>query len=197
MALEATTATRPPTLREHRFQSMGCDVRVMAPSDRSEAAFSLRQIFEAWDARFSRFRRDSELETLNDAAGRPFAVSDLMMSVLRKALDAARATDGLFDPALGGRMIELGYDRTYEELPAGEGHSALTGWRPGRWREIVVDPERATVQVPVGVRIDLGGIAKGMAVDAALGALVADGVEYAAVNAGGDLAVAGLPPGQE
>jgi thiamine biosynthesis lipoprotein len=197
MALEATAATRPPTLREHRFQSMGCDVRVLAPSDRSEAAFAVRQIFEAWDARFSRFRRDSELEALNDAGGRPFLVSDLMMSVLGTALGAARATEGLFDPMLGGRMIELGYDRTYEELPGTEADWALSDWRAGTWREIVVNHERSTVQVPVGFRIDLGGIAKGMAVDAALAALVADGVPYAAVNAGGDLAVAGLPPGQE
>jgi thiamine biosynthesis lipoprotein len=197
MALEATTATRPPTLREHRFQSMGCDVRVLAPSDRSEAAFAVREIFEAWDVRFSRFRRDSELEALNDAGGRPLLVSDLMMSVVGTALGAARATDGLFDPTLGGRMIELGYDRTYGELQAREGHSALTDWRAGTWREIVVDHERSTVRVPPGVRIDLGGIAKGMAVDAAVETLVAAGVPYAAVNAGGDLAVAGLAPGQE
>jgi thiamine biosynthesis lipoprotein len=176
---------------------MGCDVRVLAPSDRSDAAFAVRQIFHAWDARFSRFRRDSELEALNDAGGRHFLVSDLMMSVLRAALGAARATDGLFDPMLGGRLIQLGYDRTYDELPARESDTALPDWRAGAWREIVVDPERSTVQVPAGFRIDLGGIAKGMAVDAALAALVADSVPYAAVNAGGDLAVAGLPPGQE
>jgi thiamine biosynthesis lipoprotein len=197
MALEATAATRRPTLREHRFRSMGCDVRVLAPSDRSDSAFAVRQILEEWDARFSRFRGDSELEALNDAGGRPFPVSDLMMSVLCTALDAARATDGLFDPTLGGRMIQLGYDRTYEELPARGSDTALPNWRAGAWREILVDPERSTVQVPLGFRIDLGGIAKGMAVDAALAALVADGVQYAAVNAGGDLAVAGLPPGQE
>jgi thiamine biosynthesis lipoprotein len=176
---------------------MGCDVRVLAPSDRSDTAFAVRQIFQAWDARFSRFRRDSELEALNDAGGRPFLVSDLMMSVLGAALGAARATDGLFDPMLGGRLIQLGYDRTYDDLPARESDTALPDWRAGAWREIVVDPERSTVQVPAGFRIDLGGIAKGMAVDAALAVLVADGVPYAAVNAGGDLAVAGLPPGQE
>lgn len=176
---------------------MGCDVRVLAPSDRSGAALAVQEIFEAWDRRFSRFRRDSELEALNDAAGRPFHVSDLMMSVLGTALRAARATDGLFDPMLGGRMIELGYDRTYEELKPQRAAAVLPEWRAAAWRAIVMDPERGTVQLPVGYRIDLGGIAKGMAVDAALEALVAEGAQYAAVNAGGDLAVAGLPPGEE
>jgi thiamine biosynthesis lipoprotein len=176
---------------------MGCDVRVLAPSDRSDVALAVRQTFDEWDARFSRFRRDSELEALNDAAGRPFPVSRPMMRVLDMALRAARATDGLVDPMLGGRMIELGYDRTYEELDSRGGDSVLTEWRAGAWRAIVVDQKRATVQLPVGYRIDLGGIVKGMAVDAALAELVADGVPYAAVNAGGDLAVAGLPPGAE
>jgi thiamine biosynthesis lipoprotein len=176
---------------------MGCDVRVLAPSDRSRAALAVREIFEAWDRRFSRFRHDSELEALNDAAGRPFHVSDLMMSVLGTALRAARATDGLFDPMLGGRMIELGYDRTYEELRPHPGDVVLPEWRAGAWRSIVMDPEAGTVQLPVGHRIDLGGIAKGMAVDAALESLVAEGAPYAAVNAGGDLAVAGLPPDEE
>jgi thiamine biosynthesis lipoprotein len=197
MVPEATTAARQATLREHRFRSMGCDVRVLAPSDRSHAALAVRHIFDAWDARFSRFRRNSELEALNDAGGRPFPVSDLMMSVLATALRAAHATDGLVDPMLGGRMIELGYDRTYEELEPGGQDSVLREWRAGAWRAIVMDQGRGTVQLPVGYRVDLGGIAKGMAVDAALGALVADGVPYAAVNAGGDLAVAGLPPGGE
>jgi thiamine biosynthesis lipoprotein len=52
------------------------------------------------------------------------------------------------------------------------------------------------VTLPPGVALDFGGIAKGMAVDAAVEALVALGVEQAAVEAGGDLRVHGLPSGQ-
>jgi thiamine biosynthesis lipoprotein len=156
-----------------------------------------RDVFAGWDARFSRFRPDSELEALNNAGGRPFDASAPMLTVLGAALWAARATDGLFDPLLGGRMAELGYDRTYEELPSERSASALPDWRARAWREIEVNAERQTVRLPLGYRVDLGGIAKGMAVDAAIEALVAAGVPYAAVSAGGDLAVSGLPPGQE
>jgi thiamine biosynthesis lipoprotein len=181
---------------EHRFRSMACDISVLAPGDRPGAEHVARGVLDAWDARFSRFRADSELERLNEAGGRPFPVSEQMLTVLEAALGAARATDGLFDPLLGGRMVELGYDRTFEELPPQRSALPLAAWRAGAWREVVIDRVRGTVRLPVGYRLDLGGLAKGMAVDAALDALVADGAPYAAVSAGGDLAVAGLPPGQ-
>jgi thiamine biosynthesis lipoprotein len=181
-------------LEEHRFRSMGCEITVLAPPGRPDAGPLVRQIFESWDARFSRFRADSELEALNNSRGRPCHVSKLMVRVIGAAVGAAQATEGLFDPLLGGRMAELGYERTFEELPSGRTQQALRDWRGGAWREIVVDHQRSTVQLPVGYRVDLGGIAKGMAVDAAIGALVTDGVPYAAVSAGGDLAVTGLPP---
>jgi thiamine biosynthesis lipoprotein len=176
---------------------MGCDVTVLAPSERPEAGSLVEEVLASWDARFSRFRRDSELEALNAAGGRRFAASQPMVAVLGAALQAAHATDGLFDPLLGGRMIELGYDRTFARLRHEPSALPLTDWRAGAWREVAIDPQRGTVQLPDGYRVDLGGIAKGMAVDAAIQALVADGMPYAAVNAGGDLAVAGLPPGQE
>jgi len=195
VAPEASTSTEQAEMVEHRFRSMACDITVLAPSDHAGAEHA-RLVLEEWDARFSRFRADSELEKLNDAGGRPFPVSEQMLMVLNAALGAARATDGLFDPLLGARMVELGYDRTFDELPPRRSPMPLAAWRAGAWREIVIDRARRTVRLPVGYRVDLGGLAKGMAVDAALDALVADGASYAAVGAGGDLAVAGLPPGQ-
>jgi thiamine biosynthesis lipoprotein len=196
MAPDATLAAEAVGLGEHRFRSMGCAVSVLAPAERRDAGPRARQVIDAWDDRFSRFRSGSELEHLNDAGGRPFAVSPEMVAVVETALRAARASDGLFDPLLGGRLRELGYDRTFTELPSDRPHRPVSVWRSGGWREIVVDAARGTVQLPAGHRLDLGGIAKGMAVDAALATLVTEGMPFAAVNAGGDLAVFGLPPGQ-
>jgi thiamine biosynthesis lipoprotein len=196
MAPEALTADQQAGMEAHRFRSMACDITVLAPSDQSRAQQVARGVLDAWDARFSRFRSDSELERLNDAGGRPFPVSEQMLTVLDAALRAARATDGVFDPLLGGRLVELGYDRTFDELPSQRAALPLAAWHHGAWREVVIDRLRGTVRLPVGFRVDLGGLAKGMAVDAALDALVADGASFAAVSAGGDLAVAGLPPGQ-
>ncbi|HEX6140780.1 MAG TPA: FAD:protein FMN transferase, partial [Candidatus Limnocylindria bacterium] len=69
-------------------------------------------------------------------------------------------------------------------------------WVAGRWRQVELDERMLTVRVPPGTALDLGGIAKGMAVDAALADLAATGVAYAAVDAGGDLAVFGELPGK-
>lgn len=62
---------------------------------------------------------------------------------------------------------------------------------------IALDPDRGRVTLPRGVGLDLGGIAKGLAVDAAIERLRALEIEAALVNAGGDLAAYGLPPGAE
>jgi thiamine biosynthesis lipoprotein len=66
----------------------------------------------------------------------------------------------------------------------------------GAWRSIRVDAHQRTVTLPIGAALDFGGIAKGMAVDAALEALIAAGISPVAVEAGGDLRVHGLPTGQ-
>jgi thiamine biosynthesis lipoprotein len=195
MAPEAAIATRSGALLEHRWRSMGCDVTVLAPEDRPDAGHLAREVLDGWDARFSRFRPDSELERLNDAGGRPFPASKPMLAAVEAALDAARVTDGLFDPLLGGRMVELGYDRTFDELPSGRPGQPLREWRAGAWRGITVDRARGRVQLPVGYRLDLGGIAKGMAIDDALRLLMERDIPYAAASAGGDLAVLGLAPG--
>ena len=195
MAPETAIAVAAAMTAQHRFRSMGCDVTMLGPDDRPDAGPLARRVFESWDARFSRFRPDSELERLNDAGGTAVPVSRQMLTVLRAALQAAQGSEGLFDPLLGARMRELGYDRTFDELPSQRPAMPLSPWQVGSWREITIDSPSGTVRLPLGHRLDLGGIAKGMAVDAALEALMAAGLPFAAVSAGGDLAVAGLPPG--
>jgi len=185
----------PPPLVEGRVRSMGTEVTVLAPPDRPDAHEMAFEVIGAWDAQFSRFRPESELSALNRASGTPFTASDWLFDTVQTAVAAASATGGLFDPLLAGRMSELGYDRTFDDLPVSREPGPMAPWCPGRWQEIVFEPEQHTIRLPTGSGVDLGGIAKGMAVDAALARLVAAGVEYAAVNAGGDLAVHGLPPG--
>jgi len=181
-------------MREHRFSSMGTDVTVLAAPGHAEAVELVAQLFAAWDARFSRFKADSELSVLNAAAGTSVEVSEPMAIAIAAAIEAARATDGLFDPLLERRMVELGYDRTFSQLPDGRPEASVATWQAGAWRAIGFDPVRRTVTLPAGTGIDLGGIAKGMAVDAAVALLSEAGLPFAAVNAGGDLAVHGLPP---
>ena len=95
------------------------------------------------------------------------------------------------------QLVLLGYDRSFEDLPAVRFDPIFPGEPGGGWRGIRVDPLRQRVIVPIGIKLDFGGIAKGMAVDAALENLRLNGVSPALVNAGGDLAVLGLPPAAE
>jgi thiamine biosynthesis lipoprotein len=177
------------------FRSMGTDVVVLCervPGERN-AVHAVRRMFDEWDATLSRFRPDSELSRLNAAAGRAVVVEPLLFDAVGAALDAAAATDGLFDPTVHDRLVDLGYDRTFADLAPVRDEPSLRAWEPGRWRDIRTDRRTRTVHLPAGVALDLGGIAKGMAVDAAAELLTDRGIVPSAVDAGGDLAVRGLP----
>ncbi len=175
---------------------MGSDVHLLVPEPRaSEYADAVVTLFAEWENTLSRFRPESELSRLNARAGSPITVGPILLEAVEASLEAARATGGLFDPTLRHDLVRMGYDRSFEEI----GDGAPPDEPPhggGAWRQVVVDRSAAIVTLPVGSGLDLGGIAKGMAVDASLVLLSRLGVDAALVSAGGDLAVLGLPPGK-
>lgn len=121
---------------------------------------------------------DSELNRVNRAAQSDWiALSPDLAAVLAAALEFARASDGLFDPSVAGRLVASGH------LPA---HPGLPPDPICDWRAVELDGDRVRFAAPLV--IDLSGIAKGYAVDAALAVLAAAGLTAATVNAGGDLA---------
>jgi thiamine biosynthesis lipoprotein len=154
----------------------------------------VRALFNRWEELLSRFLPDSELSYLNRSAGIPVRVGPLLFHVLETALAAARATNGLYDPTLLSQLIAMGYDRTLEDVPAIQSAAAGSAVPGGMWRLIRVNRETREVTLPPGVGLDFGGIAKGMAVDAALDHLREIEITTALVNAGGDLAAMGTPP---
>ncbi len=176
---------------------MGSDVHLLVPVRRArECANAVEGLFAEWEDVLSRFRPESELSRLNDRAGAPVRVGPILLGAVEASLEAARATGGLFDPTLRHELVRMGYDRSFEQLG---GRDATPAGRPqggGAWRRIVVDTAAGSVTLPDGSGLDLGGIAKGMAVDASLELLSGLGVDAALVSAGGDLAVRGLPPGK-
>ena len=104
-------------------------------------------------------------------------------TVLRRAVQIAVLSGGLFDVTVAPALIELGI------LPRPEG--ALPA--RGDWRALKLLPERR-VLFEQPILIDLGGIAKGFAVDQAIHALRRGGCTGAIVNAGGDLRAFGSEP---
>ena len=128
---------------------------------------------------------DSELSRVNrTAAHTPVAVSADLWVVLKAAQALARASDGLFDISVGARLAALGL------LPK---HAGLPQASHGNWRDLQLLPGRR-VAFTRPLYLDLGGIAKGYAVDLALQGLRNAGMSEAWVNAGGDLARFGTAP---
>ncbi len=173
----------------HVFPAMGTTVEALLESDDHEAPAALLAVeaeFERLEGSLSRFRPDSALSRLNREGrieGRPE-----LAHVVALALEARNATCGRFDPTIHDALIAAGYDRTFENLSPEEAPGQVTDCYLAA-SEVRVDGD--SVVLGPGVRIDLGGIGKGYAVDTAVVGLA--GLGPCLVNAGGDVAVAGVP----
>jgi thiamine biosynthesis lipoprotein len=152
------------------------------------------------DARLSDWRPESELSRLGAASdGRaptpPIPISTDLATVLARALAVARASDGAFDPTVGPLVRLWRRSRRQGRLPLPE-QLAAARTRTG-FTHLAVDAEGRTACLAVsGMRLDLGGIAKGWAADEALALLAARGIDRALVDAGGDVVCGAPPPGR-
>lgn len=171
---------------------MGSGMLAIVDADGPAAAARLALVpawFEVWEDRLSRFRPASELNRLNAAAGMPQSVSGVLWDVVQKAVEAARATQGLVSPAIAPALEAAGYDRTFEALGSVPSLPAQTPSPTPDGRRLRMDRRARTICLPTGVRLDLGGIAKGWAADRAARRLRVAGP--ALVDASGDIAVNG------
>lgn len=149
---------------------------------------------ESIDLAASRFRPDSELSRLNAAHGQPVAVSSLFAELVRVGLEAAASTEGLVDPTLGAQLQEIGYDRTFRQIPADGPAPRFSVRRQAAWRMVELDEAARTVRLPTGVGLDLGATAKAHAADRAAHAAHQVCGEGVLLSLGGDIAVAGPAP---
>jgi thiamine biosynthesis lipoprotein len=181
-------------MQRAEFRAMGTTISLLLPEDQAQMGIQIvRVLFAEWEQTLSRFLPESELSRLNQHPETQIAVSDLLYRVLTTALAAAEATQGMYDPALLDQIVHLGYDRTFDDLPPVRFDADPPAEPGGGWRRIQLNPVLQTVIIPDGIKLDFGGIAKGMAVDTALEQLCQHGIGPAMVNAGGDLAVLGFP----
>ncbi len=175
-------------------------VVVRAGSDADAALAVLRQVTEAEvaaiDRAASRFRTDSEVAGLAAAGGRPVTVSPVLLQAVQVALRASRLTDGAVDSTLGGALVAVGFDRNFADLPADRAATVAVARRTASWRDVVVDAEASTIQVPSGVLLDLGATAKALAADRAADEAVRRLGLPVLVELLGDLALRGTVPGQ-
>ena len=141
------------------------------------------------DALMSHYKPESQLSQINQRAAREAVrVDPELVALIQRALALSRLTGGAFDIT----YASVGYLYDYREHVRPTDGQVRDGLGAVNWRHVIVDPGASTVRFArEGVRIDLGGIAKGYAVDRAIGILQSMGVAHASVTAGGDSRIIG------
>lgn len=141
------------------------------------------------DRLMSTYKTDSELSRVNrEAAKRPVAVTKELFDLVSRSLEVSEMTDGAFDItyASAGHLYNYRHKIKPSAEALGEALPAID------YRYVILNKSDTSIAFQHdGVRVDLGGIAKGHAVDRAIGLLQARGIKQAIVSAGGDSRIVG------
>lgn len=181
-----------------------CSVLVIdegAPRAAREAARDARDSLLEWHERFSRFLEHSELSRLNRDPREEVPASELMCRLAQAAIDAGVASGGLVDATMIDEIESAGYlgdlavpashmqPASLEQALLSAPSRRPAGPGAGTWRLLSVDREHGTITRPAGVKLDSGGLAKGLFADVLSERLSAH--SGFAINCAGDLAVGG------
>ncbi len=200
LALASTgiAAADEPTPRKliHTDKAMGTAVQITLWTDDEEAAAKAAQAVFAemrrLDAMMTTWTPDSEISKINAAAGTAAVpVSEETFTVLTRAVEISRLSRGLFDVTVGvyGGLwkFDQDMDGTLPDPAEVAARRKLVAWK-----DIVLDKKKRTVKLRRrGMKITLGGIAKGYAVDRSARILIDAGMSDFILQAGGDMFVSG------
>lgn len=189
------------------FRAMGCQSRVIVNGDDHPGlAARAVQLVEELEARWSRFRPDSEVSELNRNRGELVSVSPETYTLVAHAIEAWRLTSGRFDPTLLDQLIDHGYDRDHRDLPSPRveipeppgplGPSSPDATRPSVVDRIALVPDLGAIMIPADASFDPGGIGKGLAADLVATEITNQGAAGVLVDLGGDLRIQGDHPEQ-
>lgn len=197
----AAPSDTPSILYRYERIEMAVPIKLVfyapAKDTANRAAEAVFQRFRQLNGVLSDYDPESELRRLCDTAGRgkTVPVSDDLWRVLGTSLQIAERSEGAFDPTIGPLIRVWRLARRFEKMPPPElldRMRALVGYRLVR----LVPAERAVELTKRGMRLDFGGIAKGYAVQEALGVLRKHGITSAMIHAGGDIGLGDPPPGR-
>jgi FAD:protein FMN transferase len=201
LILSATVACRPqpsaaPRMVTDAHATMGAEVRVTAwTADEPGARAAMAAVFAEFDRLdrlLSVWKPASDVIRMNAAAGRSsVSVSPETRDVLRAAHQVSAWTDGKFDITFGALADVWRFDHDQDNrVPSAEEVGSRLPLID--YQAVVVDESAGTALVSrAGMRVHLGGIGKGYAVDRAVAILRGRGLGDFMVQAGGDLYVAG------
>ena len=185
----AATLTRDPDHWVGRFVAMACPCEVLIEHAPAVLAREVLDVVaaEAWriDRKFSRYRTDNVVHRINESAGRQIAVDDECANLLDFAATLTRLSEGAFDITAGVLRKAWTFDGSDHVPSQAQIDTLLTsvGWHRIEWR-------RPLLKLQPGMQIDLGGIGKEYAVDAAAGLVATIAPTLSClINFGGDVAV--------
>ncbi len=172
---------------------MGTEVSVYLWSDDPEAGRqALEEVFNEAsriDRLMSTYKDASEISKINrEAAERAIEASKEMFTLLRRAIEISELTEGAFDITYDS----VGQHYDFRERQRPDDNTVASEVENIDYRLLVLDEDTLTVYfAQPGVRINLGGIAKGYVVERGVEILRSRGIEHAAVTAGGDTRLLG------
>ncbi len=190
--------TTPLVTRVHRFlmgTSMTIEVSGIDPAARADAIEEAFAAMAEVDRLMSHYRSDSDITRVNrEAATHPVPVSPAVFSVLAAAEDVSRASRGAFDVTVGPVMKLWGFFQKQPHVPS---DAEIAAVRPlVNHAQVLLDRSAQTVRFTrPGMELDLGGIAKGFAVELAGGVLKRRGLS-GFIDAGGNQYFVGTPVGK-
>lgn len=172
------------------FEAMASPCTVLIDTDDREEASALVEIAarEALriERKFSRYRTDNQIHTINHAGGRPVEVDEETAELINYAATCWEISGGLFDITSGvlRRVWKFDGGSRVPSQTEVEQCLARVGWDRATWRN-------RTLTLPTGMEIDLGGLGKEYAVDRAAGLIASRTSAPFLVNFGGDIYAAG------
>ncbi|HWP66390.1 MAG TPA: FAD:protein FMN transferase [Candidatus Limnocylindria bacterium] len=194
LAARALAAPEPQAAAREWMMGTIADVRIYAAPNLGAA----RHALEAALAELRRIDRlmaiqrpESDVSRLNREGARgPVAVDRRVIEVVQRSIEVSRLTGGAFDVTVLPVVRAWGFDGPHPRRPA------TAPPRPAGYGALEVDEAAATIRFKApDAGVDLGGIAKGYALDRAREVLRARGVRSAWIDLGGNVATLGLPPG--
>lgn len=177
--------------REEAIMGTRCAVELWA-TDRRQGEAAMEAVLADMrriDALMSTYKPDSEISRVNAGAGKaPVPVSVELFQLLETAQQYSALSSGAFDIT----YASVGYLYDYRAHQRPDGKAIAAALPTVDYRQLKLDSAARTVAFgKPGMRIDLGGIAKGHAVDRGIQILKDLGFTHAMVNAGGDTRVSG------
>ncbi len=182
---------------EHESQVFGTNFTLkLWAEEQEEAGNAITSVLkEMWRLHhmLSPYESDSELSVINlRAFSEPVPVSPEMFALLDRSLYYSKSTDGAFDPSFSSLGQYYDYQRGQKPNMRLSEEQIIEAKEAIDFRLITLDRRNQTVQLgDPRMNLDLGGIAKGYAMDRAADILGSMGIQHASVSAGGDMRILG------